>query len=106
MAKTKAKAALRTPIESILGISPAKASELIVALTERELQVAELMATGAKNGKIAVQLGISLKLAFQPCWVVRSSALRLGDAKPAGRSRWVLASVLLVFAAAMIFVPH
>lgn len=61
MAKTKARATPRTPIESILGISPAKAGELLVALTDREQQVAELMASGAKNRKIAAEMGISIK---------------------------------------------
>jgi DNA-binding CsgD family transcriptional regulator len=61
MPKAKAKATPRTPIESILGISPAKAGELFVALTERERQVAELMSSGAKNRKIAAEMGISVK---------------------------------------------
>jgi len=60
MAKAKSKAAL-SPVESILGISPAKASELFLGLTDRERQVAELMATGMKNRKLAEQLGISTK---------------------------------------------
>ena len=63
MAKTKPKAKTtpRTPIESILGISPAKAADLMTTLTERERQVAESMATGAKNRAIAEELGISSK---------------------------------------------
>ena len=64
MAKGKAKPAPLTPVESILGITPAKASVLLVALTEREQQVAELMATGTKNGKIVAQLGISVNTLF------------------------------------------
>ena len=59
--KSKAKATPRTPIESILGISPAKAADLMTALTERERQVAESMATGTKNRTIATELGISSK---------------------------------------------
>ena len=50
-----------TPIESIFGMSPARATELLGMLTERERQALELMATGMKNGKIAEQLGISPK---------------------------------------------
>jgi two-component system response regulator FixJ len=61
MAKGKAKAGSRTPVESILGISSAKAAEVLGSLTEREQQVAELMATGAKNRQIAANLGISVK---------------------------------------------
>jgi FixJ family two-component response regulator len=61
MAKTKGKPTPRTPIESILGISPAKAADLMTALTERERQVAESMATGTKNRTIAAELGISTK---------------------------------------------
>ena len=61
MAKIKTKATPRTPIESILGISPAKAADLMTALTERERQVAESMATGTKNRMIATALGISPK---------------------------------------------
>jgi protein AroM len=60
MAKAKPKSAL-TPIESILGVSPTKASELMQSLTEREQQVASLMATGKKNRGIAEELGISSK---------------------------------------------
>jgi FixJ family two-component response regulator len=44
-----------------LGISPAKAGELMVTLTEREQQVADFMASGAKNRKIAAEMGISVK---------------------------------------------
>jgi DNA-binding NarL/FixJ family response regulator len=61
MAKAKQKSAPLTPVESILGISPAQASELLATLTEREQQVAALMATGKKNRGIADELGISSK---------------------------------------------
>ena len=61
MAKTKARSTPRTPIESILGISPAKAGDLMTSLTERERRVAESMATGTKNRTIAAELGISPK---------------------------------------------
>jgi FixJ family two-component response regulator len=60
MAKKMQKTAM-TPIETILGISPAKADEALSTLTEREQQVVELMATGTKNKKIAEELGISTK---------------------------------------------
>jgi two-component system response regulator FixJ len=60
MAKAKLKAA-QTPIEAILGISSAKATDLMNSLTEREQQVADLMATGKKNRGIADELGISSK---------------------------------------------
>jgi two-component system uhpT operon response regulator UhpA len=60
-AKSKQKAVPLTPIESILGISPAAAAELLAMLTEREQQVAGLMATGMKNRKLATDLGISSK---------------------------------------------
>jgi protein AroM len=61
MAKAKQKSAPQTPVESILGISPARASEMLQTLTEREQQVAALMATGKKNRGIAEELGISSK---------------------------------------------
>jgi two-component system response regulator FixJ len=60
MAKTKSKGP-QTPIEAILGVAPAKASEVLVTLTEREQQVAQLMSTGIKNHKLAAELGISTK---------------------------------------------
>lgn len=50
-----------TPVQSIFGMTPAKAGEMLAALTEREQQVAVLMADGLKNMKIAKQLGISTK---------------------------------------------
>ncbi len=55
MAKSK------SPIEAILGVSPAKASDGLATLTEREQQVASLMSTGIKNHKLAAELGISTK---------------------------------------------
>ena len=61
MAKSKSKGASQTPIESILGISPAKATTLLATLTEREQQVADKMSTGVKNHKLAAELGISTK---------------------------------------------
>ena len=51
----------KSPVESILGISAAKAGELLANLTEREGQIADLMATGDKNKNIADRLGISTK---------------------------------------------
>ena len=60
MAKAKQKSPA-SPVESILGITPDKASELYLGLTDRERQVADLMATGMKNRKLAEQLGISTK---------------------------------------------
>ena len=60
MAKAK-KSAPSSPVESVLGIAPDKASELYLGLTDRERQVADLMATGMKNRKLAEQLGISTK---------------------------------------------
>lgn len=53
--------AKKNPIESILGITSMRASELLATLTPREKQIAEMMATGAKSGDIAKQLGISPK---------------------------------------------
>lgn len=50
-----------SPIENVLGISPEKAMELLGTLTEREAEVATLMATGEKNKNIANKLGISTK---------------------------------------------
>jgi two-component system response regulator FixJ len=60
MAKKTAKAP-GSPLEAIVGISPEKAGELLSALTEREHEVASLMATGEKNKHIAAKLGISTK---------------------------------------------
>lgn len=60
MAKKAVKAAT-TPLEGILGVTPEKATELLATLTERELEVANLMATGDKNKNIAAKLGISTK---------------------------------------------
>ena len=48
-------------LEGILGVSVAKANELLESLTEREQEVAQLMATGEKNKNIAAKLGISTK---------------------------------------------
>jgi DNA-binding NarL/FixJ family response regulator len=59
MAKAKSKSS--SPVESILGISTAKALEMLDTLTDREQQVASLMATGKKNRGIAEELGISSK---------------------------------------------
>lgn len=58
MAKTKKPL---SPIGSVFGIEPALAKELFATLTEREAEVAELMATGEKNRAIAKNLGISIK---------------------------------------------
>ena len=58
MAKAKKSS---SPVESVLGIASDKASELYLGLTDRERQVADLMATGMKNRKLAEQLGISTK---------------------------------------------
>ena len=58
MAKTKQASG---PVESILGVSASRAGELLGVLTERERQVADLMASGTKNRKIAKELGISPK---------------------------------------------
>ena len=49
------------PIEAILGLTSSQASDLLVNLTKRERQVAELMAAGTSNRRIAEQLGISTK---------------------------------------------
>ena len=51
----------KSRVESILGISAAKAIELLDNLTVRERQIADLMATGDKNKVIAGRLGISTK---------------------------------------------
>lgn len=59
MAKKAQKAV--TPLEAIVGISPERAGELLGSLTEREHEVAALMATGEKNKHIAAKLGISTK---------------------------------------------
>ena len=50
-----------TPVEAILGITPAQAQEALDTLTERESQVVELMANGTRNKLIAEELGISIK---------------------------------------------
>jgi DNA-binding CsgD family transcriptional regulator len=47
------------PIESILGISFTEAKKRISDLTEREVQVAELLAGGKRTREIAETLGIS-----------------------------------------------
>ena len=60
MAKKASKAPV-TPLEAILGITPEAATELLGTLTEREQEVATLMATGDKNKNIAAKLGISTK---------------------------------------------
>ena len=60
MAK-KAQKAAASPLEAIVGISPERAAELLGTLTEREHEVASLMATGEKNKHIAAKLGISTK---------------------------------------------
>lgn len=48
-------------LEGVLGVSATKASELLGTLTDREQEVATLMATGEKNKNIAAKLGISTK---------------------------------------------
>jgi DNA-binding NarL/FixJ family response regulator len=60
MAK-KAQKSAASPLESIVGISPTRAGELLSSLTDREHEVASLMATGEKNKNIAAKLGISTK---------------------------------------------
>ena len=60
MAKKTQKSAA-TPLEAIIGISPARAGDLLATLTDREAEVAKLMATGEKNKNIAAKLGISTK---------------------------------------------
>ena len=50
-----------TPVEAILGTSPAEAEEVLATLTAREREVAEKMAAGLSNGKIAEELKISSK---------------------------------------------
>lgn len=52
---------LANPLEAIVGISSERAGKLLESLTERELEIAKLMATGAKNKSIAAELGISMK---------------------------------------------
>jgi two-component system response regulator FixJ len=60
MAKKIAKPVV-TKVESILGVSAEKATALLATLTEREHEVASLMASGEKNKNIAAKLGISTK---------------------------------------------
>jgi len=60
MAK-KAQKAAASPLEALVGISHVRAAELLGTLTEREHEVASLMATGEKNKHIAAKLGISTK---------------------------------------------
>ena len=48
-------------LEAVFGIAIEEAKQRFDELTEREKEVAELMATGEKNGKIAAALGISPK---------------------------------------------
>lgn len=48
-------------IETILGISEELAAERVSLLTERESEVAAIMATGEKGPTIAKKLGISPK---------------------------------------------
>jgi FixJ family two-component response regulator len=50
-----------SPIEAVFGIAIDEAKKRFDELTAREREVAELMATGEKNAKIAKQLGISPK---------------------------------------------
>jgi DNA-binding NarL/FixJ family response regulator len=50
-----------SPIEAVFGIAIEEAKQRFDELTDREREVAELMATGEKNTKIAKQLGISPK---------------------------------------------
>ena len=60
MAKRAQRSAV-TPLEAIVGINPERAGELLATLTDREHEVASLMATGEKNKNIASKLGISTK---------------------------------------------
>ena len=53
--------AKKTPIQSILEMTPAEAEEALATLTPREREVAEKMAAGIPNAKIAEEMGISAK---------------------------------------------
>ena len=50
-----------SPVEIVFGIAIEEAKQRFDELAEREKEVAELMSTGEKNGKIATALGISPK---------------------------------------------
>lgn len=50
-----------SPIETVFGIAIEDAKSRFDELTAREREVAQLMASGEKNAKIAKQLGISPK---------------------------------------------
>ena len=60
MAKKTQKSSL-SPLEAVVGMTAEHAIELLATLTEREAEVATLMATGDKNKNIAAKLGISTK---------------------------------------------
>ena len=50
-----------SPVHAVVGISAEKAGALLETLTARELEIAQLMATGEKNKIIAAKLKISTK---------------------------------------------